>query len=155
MASSNRNLSDRRKLALIIGNDNYHRKENELRNSVKNAKELSASLRDINFHVTMYENVSQEKQMMEKVQDFERTITDGDLILFYFCGHGYQFNEKNYLIPVDDTKIDSDEDVADLGTDVERILARLRENKPLCVVILILDCSRSYVLQDASTVICK
>ncbi len=40
-----------RKLALIIGNGDYHRSENRLNSSINNAKELSNLLKTINFEV--------------------------------------------------------------------------------------------------------
>ncbi len=155
MATSNQNLFNRRKLALIIGNDNYHRKENKLRNSVKSTEELSALLNEINFDVTMCKNISQEDEMMEIIKKFKSKIKLDDLVFFYFSGHGYQTDNKNYLIPTHDERIDGDENVAVFGIDTERILERLQENKLQCVTILILDCCRPYVLNNKSTPNCK
>jgi uncharacterized caspase-like protein len=154
MASSTQDLPDRRKLALIIGNGDYRRPENRLNNCANNAKELSNLLKTINFNVTMECNLSKH-QMTTEIIDFSKMVRDGDLILIYFSGHGYQVSEKNYLMPVDDARIETNRDVEDFAINVESTLARLIKKNPSYVTILILDCCRPYVLQGASTATCK
>jgi uncharacterized caspase-like protein len=155
MPSSSEDLFDRRKLALIIGNGNYSQRINKLDQSVKNANDLANLLKTINFDVMTQNNIPNE--IMKRIQEFvdEFKIRDGDLILVFFSGNAYQFNGRNYLIPIDDTRIDDDEDVEVFGTDVKRILDRLMENRPSCVVVFILDCCRPYVLKNASKSTCK
>ena len=155
MPSFSEDLSDRRKLALIIGNGNYSQRINKIDQSVRDANDLANLLKTINFDVSTQNNIPNE--IMKQVQQFvdESEVEDGDLILFYFSGHTYQFNDKNYLIPTDDTRIEDDDDVEIFGTDVKRILERLMENRPSCVIIFILDCCRSYTLKNASTSNCK
>jgi hypothetical protein len=36
-----------------------------------------------------------------KIDEFVKTIQDGDLVLFYFAGHGQQSGDENYLLPSD------------------------------------------------------
>jgi uncharacterized caspase-like protein len=151
MASSTEDLSDPRKLALIIGNGDYSEQINKLDQSVENANELIDLLKTMNFRVCPKHNIRED--ILERTQEFtdEFEIKDGDLILFYFLGHAYQIDGKNYLIPVDDTRIDEDEDVKDFGADVQRIIERLIKKRPSCVAILILDCCRPYKLRNGST----
>jgi hypothetical protein len=152
MASSNQTSSDCRKLALIIGNDNYARPQNRLNHSISNARELNGLLRTINFDVTMHTDVATD--IMVTIKDFATKIKDGDLILVYFSGHSCQVNGKNYLIPVPGDQIEADIDIEVTANDVERILDRLLEKKPY-VTILILDCCRPYLLKGESTTNCK
>jgi uncharacterized caspase-like protein len=152
MASSNQTLSDRRKLALIIGNDNYAGAENRLNHSISNARKLSNLLRKINFKVTMCTDV--ETDIMGTVKDFAKKIHDDDLILVYFCGHSCQVDGKNYLMPVRNDQIAAFTDIEDPANDAERILERLSDQNPY-VTILILDCCRPYLLKGGSTLNCK
>jgi uncharacterized caspase-like protein len=131
-----------KKYALIIGNDNYTQPENQLTDSIKNAKELHDTLQKINFDGTRYENVTDEDTIIEQVIAFTKKFRDGDIVLFYFSGHGQQFNKYNYLIPINDTRIRSDQDVEVFGANVQRILDRLTESKPSSVFVFILDCCR-------------
>jgi uncharacterized caspase-like protein len=153
MATSNKNPTPRRKLALIIGNNNYSRPSNRLNQSINNANDLNDLLKSINFNVTMYTDGNAE--MMLKITNFAKTIKDGDLVLFYFSGHGYQVKDKNYLIPVDDAEIESDKDVEDIAINVERTFERLVERNPSYVTIFILDCCRPYLLKNARAPNCK
>jgi uncharacterized caspase-like protein len=91
---------------------------------------------------------------MEEVKNFANTIKPRDLVLFFFSGHGCRVNNQNYLIPIEDSRIETDEDVEQLGTSVKRILDRLIEKK-LYAVISILDCCRPYWLKSSSTPNCK
>ena len=142
----------RRKLALIIGNDNYRRSGNKLENSVQHAEKLGGLLEQMNFNVVVQTNISNKDEMNRKVQEFDATCTieDGDLILFYFSGHAYQFDGKNYLIHTDDTKIDTEGGVVHFGNDTAEILGKLRAAKRRCTIIFILDCCRPYALQGTS-----
>jgi uncharacterized caspase-like protein len=137
------------KLAMVIGNDDYNERHNKLTHSIYNANDLSDSLNKIGFDVTLH--TDPEIQMMKLIRNFAKTINDGDLILFYFSGHGYQLNGKNYLIPVYDTIIQNETDVEEFAIDIEQILTLLAERNPSYVTIIILDCCRSYKLKDAST----
>jgi uncharacterized caspase-like protein len=149
MASSIEDPFNRRKLALIIGNSDYHRPENRFNSSINNAKELSNILKTINFEVETSFNRSKH-EMNTDIVDFAKRVTDGDLILFYFTGHGYQLNDKNYLIPIDDAKIETNRDIEDFTVDVELMFARLMKRNPSYVTIFILDCSSPYILKGAS-----
>ena len=138
-----------RKLALIVGNGNYNEPNSRLDYSVDNAKDLSNSLNKINFDVILHTNPK--TNMMKVVRDFTKTIENGDLILFYFSGYGYQLNERNYLIPVYDEIIQNERDVQEFGIDVEQIFTLLTERNPSYATIVVLDCSRPYQLRKAST----
>jgi uncharacterized caspase-like protein len=149
MASSGRSSSGHRKLALIIGNGNYSRPNNKLRHSAKNAKDLSNLLKTIKFDVVETQtDVKTNTELNEKTVAFAEGIHDGDLVLFYFSGHGYQVEDENYLIPVDDTRIEADKDVPELSMNVERTLQRLVEKNSSYVTIFILDCYGRYWLKN-------
>lgn len=145
-----RNLYTRRKLALVIGNENYERSENKIQNSINHAGQLADLLKSMSFNVMLRKDVKFESAIMRSVQELNDTCTieDGDLILFYFSGHAYQFQGKNYLIPTYDSEIVNEEDITYFGIDVARILGRFREEKPKCAIIFLLDCCRSYKLKQ-------
>jgi uncharacterized caspase-like protein len=153
MATSNKNSSLRRKLALIIGNDNYTQPYNKLKQSINNARDLSDLLTTIDFNVSLYTDV--DASMMDRIENFSNTINDGDLVLFYFTGHGYQVCGKNFFIPVDDANIAIDTDIRLLGINVEGALKRLVNKNSSYVTIFILDCCRPYSLESPSTLNCE
>ena len=134
-------LTSRRKIALLIGNQNYRRPENRLRHSINDVDDLSAVLRTIKFHVRTEHDLTN-SQMVSAIPNFTKTIVDGDLVLFYFSGHGYQINGRNYLMHVDDDLIETDQDVENYATSVERSLHQLTQKNSSFVTVFILDCCR-------------
>jgi uncharacterized caspase-like protein len=142
MATLNSTVStSRRKIALVIGNQNYSRPENRLRHSINDVDDLSVALRNIKFQVKTEHDLTN-SQMVSAISTFSKTIVDGDLVLFYFSGHGYQINGRNYMMHVDDDLIRTDEDVENYATSVERSLHQLTQKKPSFVTVFILDCCR-------------
>jgi uncharacterized caspase-like protein len=154
MATSNTNFSLHRKLALIIGNQNYSQHQNTLNHPVNNARDLSNLLKTIDFHVVSGYNLSNE-EMNRQIAEFSKAIRNGDLVLFYFSGYGNQVNSENYLIPTNDAKIIKDRDFEDFAVKYEEILARLVNKNPSYVTIVILDCGRPYVLKNETASNCK
>ncbi|CAM4882053.1 unnamed protein product [Rotaria socialis] len=138
-----------RKVALIISNGNYQKKSNKLSQSISNANDLRDSLKKINFDVKTANNLTK-KEMTSQIIDFSELIKNGDLVLFYFCGHGCRLNGKNYLIPVDDATIQTDRDVEDFAVNVERTITRLLERNSSYATIFILDCCIPYTMKNPS-----
>jgi uncharacterized caspase-like protein len=134
---------------LIIGNGNYNEPSNRLNHSTNNANDLNDALNKISFDVTLHTNP--EMQMMKLIRNFAKTIDDGDLVLFYYSGFGYQRNGRNYLIPVYDMIIQNERDVEEFGIDVEQIITLLTRRNPSYATIVILDCCRPYKLRNGST----
>ncbi|CAF1154694.1 unnamed protein product [Adineta ricciae] len=143
MATLRRPSTSRRKLALIIGNNNYFRPESKLRHCINDANDLSEVLSNVRFHVTTKLDLTG-SQMIATINSFSKTINDGDLVLFYFSGHGYQIKGTNYLMPIDDGQIETEDDVEDFAVPVERTIKRLAEKTSSYVTICILDCCRLY-----------
>jgi hypothetical protein len=154
MASSHVNSARHRKLALIIGNGNYNRSENRLNHSIENVRVLSDSLKAIGFKVTTACDLKKH-EMTTTIIDFSKTVGAGDLVFFYFSGHGYQVKGKNYLIPVGDAQIERNRDFDDFAINFERILERLVERNSSYVNVFILDCCGTYLLKSTAASNCK
>ena len=91
---------DFKRVALIIGNDNYA-KFGRLKNPVSDAKLLFTSLRAVGFDQVMLELNLNREQMLLKLSEFEQLANGADEALVYFAGHGIEVNGVNYLIPTD------------------------------------------------------
>ncbi|CAF0791997.1 unnamed protein product [Adineta ricciae] len=152
MAATDASVTQRRKLALIISNGNYKRKKNRIDDSMMNGRELMDLLNTIGFEVTLKENLSTSTDIMVEVKNFAEKLKENDIVLFYYCGHGWQVDQQNYLIPTDDTRLDMNT-ILSLGVPVNRILTRLvneigADETPPHLVIFILDCGRPYRLEN-------
>jgi TPR repeat protein len=92
-------ITVQRRLALVIGNGSYH---NLLRipQSLNDADDMAAALRALGFTVTEYKDL-QIEPLIRAVTSFRATIQPSDLALVYYSGHGGQWGEENYLLPVE------------------------------------------------------
>lgn len=87
------------KNALIIGNSSYA--FSPLKNPYNDAKDFSKVLTELGYNTICLTNGSK-NQMLNAVRSFEtRLKRDGGIGLFYYAGHAVQFDDQNYLIPID------------------------------------------------------
>ncbi len=70
-----------RKLALIIGNNNYTM--NPLTNCVNDATQLAAALRSVHYTVNLLNNLTAD-MMYDCIKDFTKSIQPNDFIIFFF-----------------------------------------------------------------------
>ena len=87
------------RVALVIGNNDYAEGGNfpDLDNCVHDAALIKNTLEAVHFKVFFLENATR-SQMDETLESFESSITKGSTAVFYFAGHGIEFNGKNYLM---------------------------------------------------------
>ncbi len=89
-----------RRVALVIGNSAYGG-GGRLDNPVNDADDVSALLRDkLCFSVILAKDATL-STFLSKLNEFSKTAQGADVALFYFAGHGMQFQGVNYLLPID------------------------------------------------------
>ena len=130
---------NRRRLALVIGNDNYSSMP-ALNNAVNDSKSMNDALKQANFEVLYYKNLNK-RGMEEALYNFAQKLGKDDVGMFYFAGHGVQANGKNFLIPVAEN-VKKSADVQFEGIDVNRVMAYLQDSKN-SLNIVVLDACRS------------
>lgn len=86
-------------LALVIGNNNYDG-DSKLNNAVNDAKSMAEAFGRLNYEVLFKENCSS-SDYGEVLTEFESKIDDFDSSIFYFAGHGFQFDGENYLASIE------------------------------------------------------
>lgn len=98
--------SDIYKMCLIIGNQNYP--SIELDNAVNDAELFQKSVKDLGFNevvIRLDANFNEMDDTITKFCEKRKKISEEmkkkTLVLFYFSGHGIEYNGENYLIPVD------------------------------------------------------
>ena len=88
-----------RKTALVIGNSAYPNAP--LRNPKNDAVAMTATLEELGFEVLSYIDISR-AEMRKAINEFGIKLTEKDGVgLFYYAGHGLQYQGKNYLVPID------------------------------------------------------
>lgn len=123
--------------ALVIGNADYN-KFGVLPNPLNDARAIAASLKHLGFKVLLGENLSREG-MLQYISDFGKLLKPGGVGLFYYAGHGMQFQGRNFLIPVNGNN--NNEDYADYGIDANQILQTMDDAHDR-VNLLVLDACR-------------
>lgn len=131
-----------RRIALIIGNAQY--RSSPLDNSVNDATDIDQSLKRFGFQTTFLRNASL-GQMREATRRFADQLTNADVALIYFAGHGVESKNKNYMIPVNaDLKFEYE--LADQAYDAAawlEMLEMIKSNNAERVNIVILDACRN------------
>jgi uncharacterized caspase-like protein len=91
-----------KKVALVIGNDNYAQ-ETPLQNPGRDARLMAARLQKLGFKlVGDRAQIDLDKATTDRMVTLFGTMAENaDVALFYFSGHGTQFNGANYLLPID------------------------------------------------------
>jgi uncharacterized caspase-like protein len=133
-----------RKIALLIGNNNYTK--NPLVNCIHDAMDLSLELEKAGFLVTKKTDLNYEA-MDRAIESFAASIRPDDFALFFFAGHGVQWEDQNYLIPCDDDRIMDSTDLKYRATNAQRALELMSDKDPF-VIIYLLDCCRTYWLPN-------
>ncbi|CAF1078581.1 unnamed protein product [Rotaria magnacalcarata] len=148
MASS---TFDRRKKALVVGINKYVHAGSSLKTCIADAIALGDTLRSIGFEVLPGIDYTFEK-FKHKIDEFVQKIQNGDVILFYFAGHGQESDGKNYLISSDynyDHSTDENMYLANNAVNIQYILHNMTKKNPY-VIIFILDCCRTRKIRTTS-----
>lgn len=86
------------RLALVVGNHAYA--AGALKNPGNDARDMAGKLRELGFEVVHVQNAGL-KELLEATQDLVRRAPNYDVRLFYYAGHGLQYQGGTYLVPVD------------------------------------------------------
>jgi hypothetical protein len=128
------------KYALVIGNAEYQRIE-KLNNTINDAQDIGAALRDLGYRVDVKTNLSQ-YQMIDAVDAFSTRLNSDRSSegFFWYAGHAVQIRDENYLLPVDIT-VDSESRVRAGSYSLNALLEALdgARNK---VNVIVLDSCR-------------
>ena len=135
-------LADQR-IALVVGNSHY-KNTAALANPRNDANDVAAALTSLGFKVSIALDADKHGFDVE-VENFTRLAKTADAALFYYAGHGMQFEGHNYLVPVD-ADLRDDVSVQFELTAVDDVKRALR-NSP-GVKILILDSCRDNPLAE-------
>lgn len=129
--------AEARRLALVIGNDAYQ-SATPLQNARSDATAVAHALKRAGFEVTLKQDLTL-KALKDALRSFKAQISGGDEAVFYFSGHGVQFEGTNYLIPTDLVP-QSAEQVADEAVPLQRVLDDLRDQKARFALAIVDAC---------------
>jgi hypothetical protein len=129
--------ADAKRLALVIGNDSYQ-SATPLQNARSDAEAVAEALKRDGFTVTLKKDLTL-KAMKGALRSFKEQLSGGDEAVFYFSGHGVQFEGINYLIPTD-LAPENQEQVVDESVPLQRVLDDLRDQKARFALAIVDAC---------------
>ncbi|MBL0743563.1 caspase family protein [Chryseolinea lacunae] len=136
---------DEKRYALVIGNSNYSKDIGILKNPVNDATDVATELRRSDFEVQLLTNATY-VQLREAMRKFHEKLTNGPrdqtVGLFYYAGHGVQYQDENYLVPVD-ADVKFEDDIARMCFPVQRMVLANMERSNSRMNIVILDACRN------------
>ena len=130
-------VADQKRLALIIGNGIYHN-GGILANPENDANDIGASLQQLGFDLMLYNNLTQE-DFKKAIDEFGIRLTNYDVGLFYYAGHGIQVKGNNYLIPVD-ANLRTENDVEYDCVNTGRLLAKMEDAGSITNIVILDAC---------------
>lgn len=123
--------------ALVIGNGAYSGVP-PLANATNDASDVAEALRGAGFDVDLILNAG-ERDMKGAIARFATRLKQrGGAALFYYAGHGVQFNGDNYLLPVD-ANVSAVDDIKGAGINASAAVEAMTSNE---LNIVILDACR-------------
>lgn len=131
--------ADAKRLALVVGNDEYAGINYPLANPVNDASALADKLDKLGFAVTLLTN-SGSSDFWPRLTQFTAEAEDAETVLFFFAGHAFQMDGLNYLVP-NDAELRSVEAIRTETWDLDAIIARL--NGPNRQTLVFLDACRN------------
>jgi formylglycine-generating enzyme required for sulfatase activity len=136
------------RIALVIGNAGYQN-VSKLTNPVNDARDIAAGLKSLGFEVLLGEDRNF-AEMGRLINEFGDKIANakGGMSLFYYAGHGIQYNQENYLIPVE-LKTLKKSDIEFDAVDLRRVFRKMQYAKT-DVNIVILDACRNNPFESDS-----
>ena len=135
-----------KRLALVVGNADYQ--YFPLANPVNDAKDISAKLKNLGFDVILLTNKTKE-QMEHAIDNFGSKAKDYDVAMFFYAGHAIQHNGKNYLLPVNVSSWDVDDEwkIEHDCMPVDRVLTNMEYSK--CKLkLVVLDACRDNLFRS-------
>jgi tetratricopeptide (TPR) repeat protein len=136
---------DEKRYALVIGNSNYSKEIGILKNPVNDATDVATELRNSDFEVQLLTNATY-VQIREAMRRFQEKLTEGPrdqtVGLFYYAGHGVQYQDENYLVPID-ASVQFEDDITRMCFPVQRMVLNNMERTNSRMNIVILDACRN------------
>ena len=131
-----------RRWALVVGNASYTRL-GPLPGALIDASQMEVRLQDLGFLVTRCTDVATVAQFEDDVLPaFRRQVRAGDLVLFYFSGHGFSHGPDSYLAVTGmDLRIAA-RDLGEVAIAVEALATYLSRPAP-GLLLMVMDACRS------------
>ena len=133
--------STSQRVALVIGNGTYRNERDRLINPANDARAIAAKLRELNFDVLEALDLDR-RGMQTSLRQFERMLSpDLEAALFFYAGHGMEYDGQNYLFPID-AELESESDISVGLIRISQVLD-IMERSDVATRLIFLDACRN------------
>lgn len=139
-------VADGKRLALIVGNGAYQNAP-VLDNPRNDARAMAEELRNLGFDVILGLDTDA-AALRSLVQTFGSRLAGADLSLFFYAGHGFQLQGRNFVVPTD-ANIREETDIEFEALDLDLVLRQM--DRRARVKIVLLDACRNNPFETALT----
>ena len=122
-----------KRVALVIGNSAY-KNTPLLANPVNDSGDITAALKRLGFDVISERNLTK-VGMDNAFRRFARAMDGADAAVFFYAGHGMQYQGANYLMPVD-AKLEHEADLPYEMAQLDNVLADMARVNGTRIAIL-------------------
>lgn len=128
--------------ALVIGNASY-KHLSPIPSAALDAQKMAERLVALRFKVTLIPNLPSVREFEDNILPaFRSKIESGDLVAFYFSGHGFAHGPHNFLAPIDMPLSMRERDVAAAAISVENLEDAFVRRSP-GILLFLIDACRS------------
>lgn len=131
------------RVAFLVGNSDYQH-ATPLKNPTRDVDLIGVTLKQLDFKVAMHKDLTR-SQIGKELGSFLKENKGADVTLFYFAGHGMQYENQNFLLGVD-AKLESEFDIETEALDLQRVLRQLKKSSKASLVFI--DACRDNPLAD-------
>lgn len=121
------------RVALVIGNVAYTAPLDRLPNAQTDAEAISARLSRMGFASELVLNTTR-ATLSRAIDAFVSRLHDGDLAVIYYAGHGLNYLDVNYIVPVDAHGVE--EEFVTQSYSLSNLLSQLRTRNVTNVVFI-------------------
>lgn len=133
--------SEPQRLALVIGNSRYPNGLGPIPSSATDATTVASRLKELGFAVQLALDVKSTAELEDDVlPQFRKLIRSGDLVVFYFSGHGFAYGPHNFLALTELKAGVSERDLLKFAVSVENLEAAFANRSPGMQLFLIDAC---------------
>lgn len=122
-----------RRVALVVGNSSYLHSA-ALRNPRNDAEDVADKLRELEFQVIEAYDLSR-SGFTNSLQSFATLLDGADVGLFYYAGHGLQYEGRNFLVATD-ARLDNEFSIDAETVSLDTIIRLMESRAPVNFVFL-------------------
>lgn len=130
-----------RRVALVVGNSAYQH-ASRLANPGNDATAMAEALEELDFKVILGIDLSR-RGFFDKLSEFGNAAETDSMALFFYAGHASQYQDKNYLAPID-AKLENENDYHEWHIELDAVMKSMRSSTR----VVFLDSCRNNPLKE-------